>query len=167
MYPRPFQYHRAGSLEEAVRMLEQTGDEARLLAGGQSLIPLMKLRLTSVRHLIDLNFIPGLSYTREENGVIRFGRFDGRQPDGAEGDTGVEAGIVIGERELHGGAGGGVDGRGALEGKVGPAAHGPGPAHHHFTHELGRAQHGCVGIGDELGQRDDALALRTETNDLG
>jgi len=73
MYPRPFQYHRAGSLEEAVRMLEQTGDEARLLAGGQSLIPLMKLRLTSVRHLIDLNFIPGLSYTREENGVIRFG----------------------------------------------------------------------------------------------
>ena len=73
MYPRPFQYHRAGSLEEAVTMLEQAGDEARLLAGGQSLIPLMKLRLASVAHLIDLNFIPGLSYARETDGVIRFG----------------------------------------------------------------------------------------------
>lgn len=73
MYPRPFQYHRAGSLDEAVRMLEQAGDEARLLAGGQSLIPLMKLRLASVAHLIDLNFIDGLSYAKEENGVIRFG----------------------------------------------------------------------------------------------
>ncbi len=73
MYPRPFQYHRAGSLEEAVTLLEQAGDEARLLAGGQSLIPLMKLRLASVAHLIDLNFIPGLSYSRETDEVIRFG----------------------------------------------------------------------------------------------
>jgi carbon-monoxide dehydrogenase medium subunit len=54
-------------------MLEQGGEEARLLAGGQSLIPLMKLRLASVRHLVDLNFIPGLSYTRETDDVIRFG----------------------------------------------------------------------------------------------
>ncbi len=73
MYPRPFHYHRAGSLEEAVSMLQQAGEEARLLAGGQSLIPLMKLRLASVQHLVDLNFIPGLSYAREADGVIRFG----------------------------------------------------------------------------------------------
>ena len=44
MYPRPFHYHRAGSLEEAVSMLSSLGGEARLLAGGQSLIPLMKDR---------------------------------------------------------------------------------------------------------------------------
>ncbi len=73
MYPRPFHYHRAGTLEEAVSMLEQASEEARLLAGGQSLIPLMKLRLASVQHLVDLNFIPGLSYVREEDGLIRFG----------------------------------------------------------------------------------------------
>ena len=73
MYPRPFRYHRAGSLSEAVNMLEQAGEDARLLAGGQSLIPLMKLRLASVAHLIDLNFIGGLSYAKEEDSVIRFG----------------------------------------------------------------------------------------------
>ncbi len=54
-------------------MLSQLGDEAKLLAGGQSLIPLMKLRFASPAHLIDLNFIPGTSYIREGNGVLRFG----------------------------------------------------------------------------------------------
>lgn len=73
MYPRPFHYHRAASVEEAVSRLKQLGEEARLLAGGQSLIPLMKLRLTSPLHLIDLNFLPGLSYARKENGALRFG----------------------------------------------------------------------------------------------
>jgi len=73
MYPRPFHYHRAGSLEEAVRLLAELGEEARLLAGGQSLIPLMKLRLASPQHLVDLNFVPGLSYTREDDEAVRFG----------------------------------------------------------------------------------------------
>ena len=53
-------------------MLGQLGDEAKLLAGGQSLIPLMKLRLSAPRHLVDLNFIPGTSYIRS-NGVLRLG----------------------------------------------------------------------------------------------
>jgi aerobic carbon-monoxide dehydrogenase medium subunit len=73
MYPRPFHYHRASSLKEAATMLAQIGDEAKLLAGGQSLIPLMKLRFANPRHLIDLNFIPGTSYIREEDGALRFG----------------------------------------------------------------------------------------------
>lgn len=73
MYPRPFHYHRAASLQEAVSLLAELGEEARLLAGGQSLIPLMKLRLASPRHLVDLNFVPGLSYARQEDGVLRFG----------------------------------------------------------------------------------------------
>jgi carbon-monoxide dehydrogenase medium subunit len=54
-------------------MLAQIGDEAKLLAGGQSLIPLMKLRFANPRHLVDLNFISGTSYITEEDGALRFG----------------------------------------------------------------------------------------------
>jgi len=54
-------------------MLSQLGDEAKLLAGGQSLIPLMKLRFASPKHLVDLNFISGTSYIKEEDGALRFG----------------------------------------------------------------------------------------------
>jgi carbon-monoxide dehydrogenase medium subunit len=73
MYPRAFRYHRAASLEEAASMLVQLGDDARLLAGGQSLIPLMKLRFANPAHLVDLNFISGMSYIKEDNGALRFG----------------------------------------------------------------------------------------------
>jgi aerobic carbon-monoxide dehydrogenase medium subunit len=73
MYPRAFHYHRAGSLEEASSMLSEFGDEAKLLAGGQSLIPLMKLRYANPSHLVDLNFVSGTSYIKEENGMLRFG----------------------------------------------------------------------------------------------
>ena len=54
-------------------MLGQLGDEAKLLAGGQSLIPLMKLRFANPLHLVDLNFVGGTSYVREEAGTLRFG----------------------------------------------------------------------------------------------
>jgi carbon-monoxide dehydrogenase medium subunit len=73
MYPRAFHYHRAASLQEASAMLSEFGDEAKLLAGGQSLIPLMKLRYANPNHLVDLNFISGTSYIKEENGTLRFG----------------------------------------------------------------------------------------------
>src|SRR5258705_2928521 len=73
MYPRAFHYHRAGSLQEASVMLSEFGDDAKLLAGGQSLIPLMKLRYANPSHLVDLNFISGTSYIREENEGLRFG----------------------------------------------------------------------------------------------
>jgi len=73
MYPRAFQYHRASSLHEASEMLSQLGGEAKLLAGGQSLIPLMKLRFAGPAHLVDLNFITGTSYIKEEGGLIRIG----------------------------------------------------------------------------------------------
>jgi carbon-monoxide dehydrogenase medium subunit len=73
MYPREFHYHRAGSLQEATAMLAQLGEDAKLLAGGQSLIPLMKLRFASPRHLVDLNFVPGTSYVLEEDSALRFG----------------------------------------------------------------------------------------------
>jgi carbon-monoxide dehydrogenase medium subunit len=73
MYPRAFHYHRAGSLQEASAMLSEFGDEAKVLAGGQSLIPLMKLRYANPKHLVDLNFIDGASYIREEARTLCFG----------------------------------------------------------------------------------------------
>jgi carbon-monoxide dehydrogenase medium subunit len=73
MYPRAFHYHRAGSLKEATAMLSQLGDDAKLLAGGQSLIPLMRLRFANPTHLVDLNFISGTSFIEEANGTLRFG----------------------------------------------------------------------------------------------
>jgi aerobic carbon-monoxide dehydrogenase medium subunit len=73
MYPRAFHYHRAGSLKEAVTMLAQLGKDGKLLAGGQSLIPLMKLRFANPKHLVDLNFVPGVSYIKEDKGNLRFG----------------------------------------------------------------------------------------------
>ena len=54
-------------------MLAQIGDDAKLLAGGQSLIPLMKLRFANPGHLVDLNFVTGISYVKEGNGTLRFG----------------------------------------------------------------------------------------------
>jgi carbon-monoxide dehydrogenase medium subunit len=73
MYPRAFHYHRAASLKEASAILSQLGQSGKLLAGGQSLIPLMKLRFANPPHLVDLNFIPGCSYIRNEAGTLRFG----------------------------------------------------------------------------------------------
>ncbi len=73
MYPHPFSYHRAQSLGEATKLLHQLGEESRVIAGGQSLIPLMKMRLAHPSALIDINLIPGLSEIKNENDELRFG----------------------------------------------------------------------------------------------
>jgi len=73
MYPVPFEYHRAGSVDEAVALLGRFGESAELLAGGHSLLPLMKLRLAEPRHLVDIRRIPGLSGVREEGGALVIG----------------------------------------------------------------------------------------------
>jgi carbon-monoxide dehydrogenase medium subunit len=73
MYPVAFEYHRAGSVEEAVALLARYGEWAKLIAGGHSLLPLMKLRLAEPRHLVDIRRIPGLSGMREENGALVIG----------------------------------------------------------------------------------------------
>src|SRR6516225_11032374 len=73
MYPRAFHYHRASSLQQAVALAAELGEEAKFLAGGQSLIPLMKLRLANPVHLVDLSFISGFAYIREEHGALAFG----------------------------------------------------------------------------------------------
>jgi carbon-monoxide dehydrogenase medium subunit len=66
--PAPFEYVRAGSVEEALAALTEHGDDAKLLAGGHSLLPLMKLRLAVPSVLVDISRIPGLSYVRVEGG---------------------------------------------------------------------------------------------------
>ena len=73
MYPAAFEYLEPHTLEDALELLQKHGDDARLLAGGQSLVPLMKLRLVRPDYLIDLNRVPGLSYMREQDGHLVFG----------------------------------------------------------------------------------------------
>ena len=73
MYPHPFSYHRAKSLAETSKMLQQLGEEARVLAGGQSLIPLMKMRMARPAALVDINFIAGLNGIQSHNGELRLG----------------------------------------------------------------------------------------------
>ena len=73
MYPGSFEYSAPNSLAEAQGLLANLGADARILAGGHSLIPMMKLRLAEPRHLIDLGRIPDLSYVREDNGGLAIG----------------------------------------------------------------------------------------------
>ena len=73
MFPAPFDYHKPAALSEAVEMLTALGDDAKLLAGGQSLIPALKLRLTSPQHLIDLSGIAELSQIGVEDNTLIVG----------------------------------------------------------------------------------------------
>lgn len=66
MYPSRFRYEAPRSLDEALDFLRVYGDEAKVLAGGQSLVPLIKLRFASIELVVDINNIPGLDYHREE-----------------------------------------------------------------------------------------------------
>ncbi|HEY0756735.1 MAG TPA: xanthine dehydrogenase family protein subunit M [Ktedonobacteraceae bacterium] len=71
--PAAFDYHVARTVDDAVALLEQYGDDAKLLAGGHSLLPTMKLRLAQPAHVIDLGRISGLSYIREESDHVAIG----------------------------------------------------------------------------------------------
>ena len=73
MIPPAFEYLRPKTVPEAVAMLQQHGDDAKILSGGQSLIPMMKLRLARPSHLIDITRLNGLSYIKEEGGFLKIG----------------------------------------------------------------------------------------------
>jgi carbon-monoxide dehydrogenase medium subunit len=73
MIPHAFDYHAPKTLPDALGMLAQFGDDAKLLAGGHSLLPMMKMRFAQPAHLIDLGKIPELRGVREEGGTIRIG----------------------------------------------------------------------------------------------
>jgi carbon-monoxide dehydrogenase medium subunit len=71
--PAAFDYERATSVDGAIASLNRLGSEARIIAGGHSLLPMMKLRLANPEHLIDINDLTELAYIREQNGEIRIG----------------------------------------------------------------------------------------------
>jgi carbon-monoxide dehydrogenase medium subunit len=73
MIPAAFDYHRPGTLDEAVKLLASYGDEGKVLSGGMSLLPMLKLRLASYEHLVDIGRIPGLEYIKEEGGFLKIG----------------------------------------------------------------------------------------------
>jgi carbon-monoxide dehydrogenase medium subunit len=68
-----FEYVRAASVDETVRVLDEAGDEGKILAGGQSLVPLLALRLARPEVLVDINRIPGLGSLHAENGTLHIG----------------------------------------------------------------------------------------------
>ena len=73
MKPASFEYYAPTTVDEALLLLRQYGGEARVLAGGQSLVPLLNFRLATPAALIDLNHIDALSYIREQDGQVRIG----------------------------------------------------------------------------------------------
>ncbi|MGO9081089.1 MAG: FAD binding domain-containing protein [Streptosporangiaceae bacterium] len=73
MKPPPLRYSRPASADEALAMLQAAGPRAKVLAGGQSLVPLLSMRLAAPEHLVDINRLPGLGYIRAEDGQVRVG----------------------------------------------------------------------------------------------
>ena len=73
MKPATFEYHAPASVDEALAILERYGGEARVLAGGQSLVPMMNFRLATPRAIVDLNRIPELAYIEAEGELVRIG----------------------------------------------------------------------------------------------
>jgi carbon-monoxide dehydrogenase medium subunit len=74
MYPSRFRYEAPRSLDEAIALLRDGGEDAKVMAGGQSLVPLMKLRFASPSVIVDINNVPGLSYHRQDpDGTLRVG----------------------------------------------------------------------------------------------
>ena len=73
MIPRAFEYFDPTTVEEAMDLLERYGEDAKLMAGGQSLLPMMKLRVLSPAQVVDLWRVPDLDYIRRDDGVIRIG----------------------------------------------------------------------------------------------
>jgi carbon-monoxide dehydrogenase medium subunit len=93
MFPAKFTYAAPSSLEEALGLLNT--EDAKILAGGHSLLPLMKLRLAQPRLLVDIGRIPGLAYTRRENGVLAIGAMTTYRDIGLSADAAAAAPVLI------------------------------------------------------------------------
>src|SRR6266540_3793357 len=89
MYPPRFDYLAPRSVEEALDVLAERGDDAKVLAGGQSLIPLLKLRFAAPEVLVDINRLPGLDTLSEENGWLRIGPLVRHRHADPSGDWGA------------------------------------------------------------------------------
>jgi carbon-monoxide dehydrogenase medium subunit len=95
--PPPFEYERATSIDHAIALLDRLGPEARLVAGGHSLLPMMKLRLARPEHLIDINDLD-MAYVRVEDGEIRIGAMT-RHRELLESAVAAEHYAIFGEAE--------------------------------------------------------------------
>ncbi len=73
MYPAPFRYHRPANLKEAILMLSTLGETAKPLAGGQTLIPILKLRMDEPTDLVDIGRLPDLRFAKNEGGWVEIG----------------------------------------------------------------------------------------------
>ena len=73
MIPSKFTYHKASSVKEAIALVQEHGEEAKFMSGGHSLLPMMKLRFANPEHIIDISKIDGLSYIKEEDGLLKIG----------------------------------------------------------------------------------------------
>ncbi len=96
MTPGKFEYHRPASVADAVGLLARHGEAARVLAGGHSLVPMMKLRLASPEHLVDINGIAEIKGITRENGEIRIGAAT-TQAEAAASEALISACPIIGE----------------------------------------------------------------------
>jgi len=93
MFPAKFAYAAPASLEEALGLLNT--EDAKILAGGHSLLPLMKLRLAQPSLLVDIGRIPGLSYTRRENGVLAIGALTTYRDIGRSAEVAAAAPVLV------------------------------------------------------------------------
>ncbi len=94
MIPAPFDYVRAGSADEVVGALAEHGDEAKILAGGMSLLPLMKLRLATPSVLVDAARIPELSYLRDDGDHVAIGALTRHRDLETSDLLGAECGVL-------------------------------------------------------------------------
>ncbi len=95
MKPAPFAYHRAHSVDEAVGLLAELGDEAKILAGGLSLVPMMNFRLARPSALIDVTKITGLSYLRADRDGLRIGALTTHRTVETSRDPAVTSGFGV------------------------------------------------------------------------
>jgi carbon-monoxide dehydrogenase medium subunit len=107
MYAAPFEYHAPSTVAEAVSLLERHADDAKLIAGSQSLVPLMKLRLATPAHIIDLQRVPGLTGVRDAGGVLQIGALTTHHAIGrdatvrAKQPAMAEAAALIGDAQVR------------------------------------------------------------------
>ncbi|MDR2187752.1 MAG: xanthine dehydrogenase family protein subunit M [Azonexus sp.] len=118
MYPAPFRYHRPASLREAVQMLSALGEGAKPLAGGQTLIPILKLRLDEPSDLVDIGRLPDLRFADAQDGWVRIGALS---PHGWVARSDAAAAIPIVKDCAGGIADAQVRSRGTIGGSVSAA----------------------------------------------
>jgi carbon-monoxide dehydrogenase medium subunit len=94
MIPAPFEYVRAGSAEEALALIAEHGDEAKFIAGGMSLLPLMKLRLATPTVLVDVGRLTDLSYVRVDGGTVAIGALTRHRDLETDAVLGASCGVL-------------------------------------------------------------------------